>query len=596
MARLLRAAILMAGFLSAGSAFAAGGACPSGVPVTGNNCYFIAANGLDTNTGVDETHPWLHAPGMPNCKNTCAGVTPTAGNGFIFRGGDTWHFGNSGASPYTGGTWNLDPWSGTIATCIYESTQTGCIYYGVDKTWFAGASWVRPILTGDNPTSTSLVASCPFTIPNNSPFATNTLVVLAPQSILDNFEMLGVCSKDSNVTSGADDVYVAYFGTGIFGKGMFFLTNVYIHGWTATTTAWQGSNNQPGTLIGGPAVNGLATFDHIVIDGQDSNPGSFAWGTFPSFYHFRDSIIRYTNQGVGQFCHDIHDNIFEHMYNHNPGAGSHTNILECNDDNTGNAVGQPQNTPNVFYNNIVRHDDSSYVGSGQVHLWFCPETLPEYWFNNIVYDVANTNVWDYAGPPIYGCSGTGGQFMFNNTLVGVEQPCHVQNVNHGGQFLTVLNEHLINTPFDGGSTTACTGIADATNKAMSDATATSQGYTTGSPGNVNSNTCAHDTTTPCSPTSSGNSTVGAGGNHQAYCTTLASFSSEFAIGTEAANACKFGTTDGCAYNSITHTMVCPAQTAVARPSSSAWDVGAYQFSGSQAQAPQAPTNLQASVQ
>ena len=72
-------------------------------------------------------------------------------------------------------------------------------------------------------------------------------------------------------------------------------------------------------------------------------------------------------------------------------------------------------------------------------------------------------------------------------------------------------------------------------------------------------------TTPCAPTSNTNSTVGAGGNHQAYCTTLAGFSSEAAIGTDAANACQLGTTDGCAYNATSHTMSCPAQTAVARP-------------------------------
>jgi hypothetical protein len=417
---------------------------------------------------------------------------------------------------------------------------------------------------------------------------------MAAATVIDNFEMRGVCSQDSSITSGIDNVYVAYLGTGIAGSGMAFLKNVYIHGWTATAAAGTGSNNQPGTLIGG-GFNGLQTFDHIVVDGADSNPGSWAWGTFPSFYHFRDSIVRFTNQGVGAWCHDIHDNIFEHMYNHNPGAGSHTNILECNDDATGNAVNQPKNTPNVFYNNIVRHDDASYVGSGQVHLWFCPETIPEYWFNNTVYDIVNSNAWDYAGPPIYGCTNTGGQFMFNNTLVNITQPCYVSNVSHGGQYLTVLNEHLIDAPFDNG-TTACAGKSDATNIAMSGAAATAQGYTTGTAGAVNPNTCAHETTMPCSPTSASNSTVGAGAAHQGYCTTLASFVSEPAISIEAANACKFGTTDGCAYDTSTHSMICPAQPAVARPTSTAWDAGAYQFSGSQVGAPQPPTGLHALVQ
>jgi len=92
---------LLTSFSLSGSVAANG--CPSGAPVTGNHCYFIAANGSDANSGTSESSPWLHAPGMPNCTANCAAHTPVAGEGFIFRGGDTWHFGNSSASPYTGG-------------------------------------------------------------------------------------------------------------------------------------------------------------------------------------------------------------------------------------------------------------------------------------------------------------------------------------------------------------------------------------------------------------------------------------------------------------------------------------------------------------
>jgi hypothetical protein len=302
-------------------------------------------------------------------------------------------------------------------------------------------------------------------------------------------------------------------------------------------------------------------------------------------------MIRYVTQGVGQACHDIHDNIFEHFYN--PAWPTHGNILECNDDSPGNMPNQPQNTPNVFYNNIVRHDDPSF--SSQVHLWFCPETVPEYWFNNLEYDVAGGNFWDIAGPPGYGCSNTGGQFMFNNTLVDIVQPCHLGGSNQtGGKFLTVLNEHLINTPYDA---SGCTGYQSPTNVSMSSATAASQGYTMGSKGTSGSpNTCANDATTPCAPISASSSTVSAGANHMAYCTALASYITETTISVDAAAACALGTTDGCMYNVATHTMACPAQTAVARLASAAWDAGAYQFSGSRAQAPQPPTNLKATVQ
>ena len=99
---------------------------------------------------------------------------------------------------------------------------------------------------------------------------------------------------------------------------------------------------------------------------RTSNPGSCAWATFPSFYHlYPTASFAGMQQGLGAWCHDIHDNIFEYIYEHNSGAGSHSNILECNDDAAGNAVNQPQNTPNVFYNNIVRHVDSSFVNAGK---------------------------------------------------------------------------------------------------------------------------------------------------------------------------------------------------------------------------------------
>jgi len=565
------------------NAFAAAGSCPEGLPVTGNNCYFIAANGSDSNNGTSESTPWLHAPGMPNCTGNCAAVTPAPGNGFVFRGGDSWHFGNRSASPYTGGTWSW-PW-GQYQNCNFQATMTGCIYFGVDTSWYTGTSWQRPILTADNPLSTSLVASCSYTIGSS-----NQMVIIGPGTIFDNFEMTGLCTNDTNPANAAD-TYIVYYGTGNGGTGTAFIQNLYAHGWTATTAT--SNNSSLACVVIGGGNNGLQVIDHIVIDGSDSNPTVCAWGTFPSFYHFRDSIVRYATQGVGQWCHDIHDNIFEFMQN--PYVPTHGNILECNDDSNGTAAYQPQNTPNVFYNNIIRHATNAFSQGGQVTLWFCPENVPEYWFNNIIYDVGDSNFWDIAGPPIYGCSNTGKQYMFNNTLVDGTQPCYNSTTNIGGQYLYVSNEHLINSPYGQGTGAPCNGLNDPSNIAMSDATAISQGYGTNT-GRLNTQNnsinCANDGTTPCAPTSSTNSTVAAGTNHQSYCTILASYSSEYAIGTDAANACKYGTTDGCAYNTTTHTMVCPAEASVARPASGPWDSGAYEYASS-GDPPAPPSNLQA---
>ena len=264
--------------------------------------HYIAANGSDSNNGTATTTPWLHAPGMPSCSGTCASYTPQAGDKFIFRGGDTWHFGNSSASPYTGGTWDVHNWFGTsAATCMYEGTQTGCIYYGVDLTWFSGASWVRPILTGDNSTGTSYVASCSFqTGANNQLLSIPTNYV-----IVDNFELTGLCTqRTSGDTNAGSDDFIYINNSGIAGTGMAFLKNLYLHGWTSTSGAGTGNNTIACSVFGGAGYNSLQTIDQIVIDGSDSKPGACGWGVFPSFYHFRDSMIRYITQGVGQWWWD----------------------------------------------------------------------------------------------------------------------------------------------------------------------------------------------------------------------------------------------------------------------------------------------------
>ena len=79
-------------------------------PAVHATTYYISAIGADTNNGTTKTTSWLHAPGMTNCSNTCASTTPQPGDSFIFRGGDTWHFGNSGASPYVGAKNGCELW------------------------------------------------------------------------------------------------------------------------------------------------------------------------------------------------------------------------------------------------------------------------------------------------------------------------------------------------------------------------------------------------------------------------------------------------------------------------------------------------------
>src|SRR5947209_1442280 len=138
--------------------------------------YYIAADGLDSNNGTSNSTPWLHAPGMTGCSGTCASVTPQAGDRFIFRGGDKWHY-SAGSPVGLPWTWR---WSGNSGSPIY---------IGVDSSWSATGTWSRPVLTMDNPLSTGRPSSCTFD--DN----TNTAVALQGVTYVtfDNFEFTGKC-------------------------------------------------------------------------------------------------------------------------------------------------------------------------------------------------------------------------------------------------------------------------------------------------------------------------------------------------------------------------------------------------------------------
>jgi len=529
------------------SAFAAGGACPAGLPVTGNNCYFIAANGADTNNGTSESTPWLHAPGMPNCTGACASVTPAAGNGFIFRGGDTWHMGNSALGPYTGGMWTFQ-WNGAA---------NNPIYIGVDQRWFAGAAWARPILNGDNPLSTSTtLPGCTYNVGAN-----NSFLVLDGLShiTVDNLEFMGMCShSDSN-----GNVMVSYS----YGSDMLF-ENLYFHGWTHQQFNCGTQCFAIFAFRGGSPSAPAETIHNVVIDGADSDPAG-AGAFYAAAWVVYDSVFRNVAQTIVRLPHVWHDNLVEYWYA--PGDhAAHGNVWES----TGDAPGT-----NAFYNNIFRH--LSPDGAGQVGIWPLPPVgTTGYWFNNLVYDTHGGISGNYFNVGQNGNSGNQGTLViFNNTFEQNVSGAIIQCNSTYSHPFTAANNHYIDdasSPYS----SPCTGGTFATELLMNHSTATSQGYTA-------SETYAY------SPTSSTNSTVGEGTNEtSSFCSVLSNSSDTLlqAAGT----ACQYDTGYACSYNSGNHTVTCPARTATARPASGPWDAGAYEFSAIDPPGP--PSDLVATPQ
>ena len=578
--------------LCAPATFAAGGACPAGVPVTGNNCYFAAANGSDTNNGTSEATPWAHFPGMPSCANNClaeangtGGYTrPSAGNGFIFRGGDTWHFGNHALTPTTGGQWLWGGgggiWSGTAANCDVTDNpagvKTSCIYIGVDKTWFSGGSWSRPVMNDDNPLSLTAVASCAFPTVGTTP---NTAMRLAGVTFVqvDNLEWTGQC----NQLSANSNVYIlSSVANSVLAQNIF--SNNYAHGFTHVAFSCPGTVCESNTFLTDSVGDAIGPGN--VCDGADSDPTSITCLTpgGGGFYVFDNVFINYA-QYVANGCHNYHDNLFTNYTKSGDGV-SHGNQLECNSSSPAkdsNGHFQPTTTANLFYNNILGHNPAG--NQGDIMIQLCVNnSLSFYIFNNIIYDQQNGNNFNLGGT---GCQiqvsctkpcGTVGtvQQVFNNTW----------DLPSAGMLncftsTTYTNNHFV---VDGGAALSTTYApcpngpgGSVTNTSMTHATAVSQGYMaggTGTSGNNSNVSCANDTT-PCAPTAPGNSTVGAGTNLQSVCSTLLASSDPSVV--RAGLACQNGTTDACAYNSTTHSVSCPRVTPVTRPTSAVWDTGAY---------------------
>lgn len=354
--------------------------CPC---ISNAETYYIAANGDDMNNGTSKLSPLLHAPGMPGCSDTCAGITPTGGDYFIFRGGDTWHR-NTGSPIGSPWAWS---WSG--------ASNENRITIGTDETWFSGDSWSRPIIDGDNALSVNPVESCQYGSHGSYVTITGSYVTF------ENFEFRGMCNASGKTAFRF--TYITLGDTTTYNT----LYNIYIHGWSRTTSYGYDDNQSSGMVgIKGTShqANGVGTeFDTILIDGNDSPSDTF-FGVYGNCYNVHNSVFRYVANGV--VCNNVHifnNNIFEHIANDadddNASHAAHSNGFEFNSEGS-------WGSPNLIYNNIIRYN------SAAVKAWVKPNTDTSYYFNNVTYGNSNTsNCWAVD----QGIGSVG--YFFNNTWV-----------------------------------------------------------------------------------------------------------------------------------------------------------------------------------
>jgi hypothetical protein len=494
--------------------------------------HFIAANGSDSNNGTSKTTAWQHLPGMPSCTSNCNSYTPQPGDQFILRGGDTWTASSLGVNWF---------WSGTAGNPIY---------IGVDQTWFTGASWVRPVWSAAHPSGGVF-------------FQTN-----AHDFTLDNIEMTGLLETGSSHPSfvhicGVNQIY----------------DHLYLHGWSHDSTLNPSNGPQSYAFGGGDCANDSGTtVQHTVIDGADSSTGGMLVCFYGGVPNIAYSVCRNVWQAVEAGNDTIHDNLFENMqdcFMAAFGTGQcHENLLSN--------FGPDTASHELIYNNVLRN--MTYTGAGgsfklALGSLSC-NNASSYAFNNILYNVAANNMIIPGG--WQSCTNWGAWKVFNNTFeCGTDSStgdcAQINGANSGAQAIyNFYNNQMLTS----GLPTNCTGVTVCNynvppNLTQTVATANGQGYTSGS-------------TYAFSPTSGSGGTVGKGANEQSLCTTIAAFDAV------AGAACQQDTTYGVGYNTSNHTVTGPARTALSRPSSSAWDMGAYQYNG-QNQLPAPPTGLTAVV-
>src|SRR3990167_2065035 len=415
-----------------------------------------------------------------------------------------------------------DTWGNSCFEWIWSwsGTSGARIYLGVDKTWYAGGAWTLPILDAQG----SDVSGG-----NNRMLRFNSGYVT-----FDNFELTGM-----RWISGAPFGGSAFINAGT--SQYLFIENNYLHGWTNNVSTEDVGSGIMSTSQN-PSLNVGMEIRYNVFDGSDTaavladpNCTGACQGSLNALWYgpiVHHNIIRYVSNGYIGAAQQFNDNLIEYIRD-STSAGVHENAFENNAD--------PCATGLIFYNNVIRH-----IKAG-VTVWPDPDSpgcTPSYAWNNVIYDTTAGNVWNIGTPT------TGTIHIYNNTVqCGPESTPTYQCISYtNGSDGTVENTHLMTsnaTPIGGGPT-------EITNIIHTMATANGQGYSSGG-------------TYGYAPPAGG-STIGAGTNLTASCTG------------NLATLCQ-DTTFACSYDSANHLPICPARTPQQRPSSGAWDAGAYQFVG-----------------
>ena len=369
--RILRYLCLIGGLFASANLFAA-------------TYYIDYASGNDGNSGTSKSSPWKRCPGMSGFSGS---YSHTAGDRFIFKGGVTW---GSDAFPMKIGA---------------AGTSSARDYYGVDKSYFSGASWSRPIF-------------------NRGGVPTHTLITANNYVTIDNFDITGFYWDAS--TGG--------FGTCMILAGKYAgvtISNCYFHNWNHAAYS-SGCKDDLQVILGstsGPGPEGL--IDNCVFDGSPNGTKS-GMAVYSMATIKRSTAQNMTNGFLPFACNgslEVSDcEVGKINWSFDPTV--HPNSIEAVSDGIFN----------IHHNRI--HDSTAvciFVGTGSGN----------------VANIYNNVIWNSSPIPIQFDGRTGSNntaFVYNNTVIDSGGRNVIGNTTGVPFTVTARNNHVI-----GGSITPDSG-------------------------------------------------------------------------------------------------------------------------------------------
>lgn len=421
--------------------------------------YIDITAGADTNNGTAKATPWKHIPGMPTCTNTCASTTPTAGDTFILKGGETW------------GTANFP------VKWIWSGSSGNVITIGVDATWYTGGAWARPVWDGeDTATSDTIVATTAYAF-WHCDFGATTCQYIT----LSNFELTRF--RWSGAPSAGFCAQVNAWGT----------TNViidqfYIHDWTHGA-----ATGDCHVVSGQSGVDAATTLQNSVVDGSRDVSGTVGSGlmqyvlTTTNNYFTNISGMALPAGGPGL----VSGNTFA-ACTHSFVVGDHNNWVE--------SLGVPAAAAN--FNTVIKNNFYGGASDNGCEAMLVGNPYEQlYIFNNVIWDLSSNA--PALGQNIGAGTANARAYIYNNTIVAPTGQSCMRTGSGTMVLIEYKNNHCITSGTDPGTFTATT-VNTATNLTQSLATVNSEGYT-------NAQTYKY------SPTDAGDSTVGTGTDLTASC-------------------------------------------------------------------------------